>query len=159
MEEGYEMKLGFRVGNFLHEIGSPDLLHAFFSTISYHLEPKGWGTRYPELMQDLYQGKLSASGVKKAYKDLLRIKRKLLSYPSSRIVWDIENLNAEPPGDLLRVGAKDLTAGFVTTTGRSLFDLLLECLRTASERKEEVSVEQFFEKKTPDGSSSFLLEN
>ncbi len=52
------MGIGLNVGDFYYEIGSGDFLHSFFSTISFHLEPEGWGTKYPYLMNELYQGSL-----------------------------------------------------------------------------------------------------
>lgn len=46
------MGISFIVGNISYEIGHPDFFHSFFSTISYHLEPNGWGSKYPILMKN-----------------------------------------------------------------------------------------------------------
>jgi hypothetical protein len=91
------MAVGFRVGSIIDEIGTHDFLHAFFSTISHHLEPAGWGTRYPELMNELYQGRLERVHVEKALEDILDIQQKLTAFPPSAVIWDIENLEARPP--------------------------------------------------------------
>ena len=48
------MAVGFFFDCFYYEVGHVDFLHSFFSTISYHLEPNGWGTKYPKLLNDLY---------------------------------------------------------------------------------------------------------
>lgn len=57
------MAVGFMVDCFFYEVGHGDFVHSFFSTISYHLEKDGWGTKYPLLMNDLYHDKLKWSDV------------------------------------------------------------------------------------------------
>jgi hypothetical protein len=52
--------VGINVGSITDEIGSGDFLHAFFSTISANLEER-WGSRFPVLMNGLYQGSLPAA--------------------------------------------------------------------------------------------------
>jgi 2,3-bisphosphoglycerate-dependent phosphoglycerate mutase len=91
------MGVGFRVGSIVDEIGSHDFLHAFFSTISYHLEPRGWGTQFPELMNELYQGALDQRKATKVSDDLLKIREELKAHGPHEVVWDIENLDAKPP--------------------------------------------------------------
>ena len=41
------MAVAFCVGNLQWEVGASGFLSAFFSTISYHLEPDGFGTGAP----------------------------------------------------------------------------------------------------------------
>ena len=41
------MSLDIRVGGGAWPLGSGDFVHAFFSTVSYHLETDGWGSRFP----------------------------------------------------------------------------------------------------------------
>lgn len=64
------MAVGFKIDFLFYQVGHGDLLHAFFSTISYHLEPEGWGTRYPYLLQHLYKGQLAWSDAASALKEL-----------------------------------------------------------------------------------------
>lgn len=117
------MALGLLVGDASWRVGSPDLLHAFFSTISVRLEPLGWGTRFPALLNDLYQGELSVDGVETALSELLLARRELQSMPPSAIVWDADDPAARPPwGD--KVAAPDLAGCFWTEDGRSLFDVV-----------------------------------
>jgi hypothetical protein len=129
------MAVGFKVGSIVDEVGTHDFLHAFFSTISYHLEPHGWGSRFPELMNELYQGKLEASKAAKVLADVATIKNELTRLPPDKIVWDIDNSNARPPwGNNISSSITSLGNYFVTSTGRDIFEVLVECL-TALQRK------------------------
>ena len=64
------MTVGIKVGSNTDKIGSPAFLHAFFSTISGNLEPNGWGSRFPAIMNKLYQGSISALEVTAAIEEL-----------------------------------------------------------------------------------------
>lgn len=125
------MAVHLRVGNRIWEVGTGDLLHAFFSTVSYHLEPNGWGARFPVLMKSLYQGRLEAAEAEAALNELGTIQAELKAYPPSQVIWDIENLAARPPwGDNISQDITDLSNYFVTSDGRDL----IEVMRMALER-------------------------
>ena len=49
------MAVGFTVGFYYYSIGSADFLHSFFSTVAVNLEDGKWGSRFPVLMNELYQ--------------------------------------------------------------------------------------------------------
>jgi 2,3-bisphosphoglycerate-dependent phosphoglycerate mutase len=136
------MGVGFRVGSVVEEIGTPDFLHAFFSTISGRLEPKGWGTRFPELMGPLYQGALSAEDGPKVLRDLRTIRRELKAYPPWQVIWDIDLQQAKPPwGDQISSGITDLSNYFVTSRGKDLFEVLTECLQTLKQEGGVLTIE------------------
>lgn len=46
------MIVGFRYSDIWNEFGDSDLLHAFFSTICYHLEDNNWGSKYPYVQKN-----------------------------------------------------------------------------------------------------------
>ena len=50
--------MDLRLNTYWYQVGNGDFMHAFFSTICYHLEGKHWGSKYPYLMNELYQGRL-----------------------------------------------------------------------------------------------------
>lgn len=56
------MAVGFSVGFYWFQIGTGDFLHSFFSTVAFNLENKKWGSRFPIIMNKLYQGKLEVEG-------------------------------------------------------------------------------------------------
>lgn len=70
------MAVGIKVGSITDEIGTPDFFHAFFSTVNSNLE-KGWGSRFPVLLNNLYQGGLEAALAAKALAELEEVKGEL----------------------------------------------------------------------------------
>jgi 2,3-bisphosphoglycerate-dependent phosphoglycerate mutase len=138
------MSVGFKVGSIIDEVGTPAFLHAFFSTISYHLEPEGWGSRFPEIMGDLYGGKLDASKAEKALTDVHVIRQELKAYSPEQVVWDIENPQAAPPwGNDISSEITDLSNYFVTSTGRDLFGVLIECLTALQRKSGSLTIESY----------------
>jgi 2,3-bisphosphoglycerate-dependent phosphoglycerate mutase len=123
------MALGLLVGNETWRVGSPDLLHAFFSTVSVRLEPHGWGTRFPALMNELYQGELPVGSVETALSELLLARRELACLPASRVVWDADDPAAAPErARAMAGGAPDLSRCFFTDDGRDLFEVVAAAL-------------------------------
>lgn len=120
------MTLDLQVGDDHWRLGSAEVLHAFFSTISVRLEPQGWGTRFPALMDELYQGELAPGRVETALSELLLARRELALRPPSQVVWDADAPDAPAPwGDAVAGGAPDLSRCFYSDEGRDLFDVLL----------------------------------
>jgi Immunity protein 70 len=136
------MGVGIRVGSIIDEIGSGSFLHAFFSTVSVHGEPGGWGSRFPTLMNRLYQGNLPADSVSSAIAELADAKSILATLPPSEVVWDIENRAAKPPwGDNISPTITNLGNYFVTSTGRDLFAVLEEALNDAAAKGWDATIE------------------
>lgn len=124
------MALYLRVGNRIWEVGTGDFLHAFFSTISYHLEPAGWGSRFPTLMRELYAGSLNADSADAALAELQTVREELKAFSPDQVIWDIENLEARPPwGDFISPEITDLSNYFVTSDGRDLISVMETALQ------------------------------
>jgi hypothetical protein len=135
------MIVGFHIGNSFSEIGSGDFLHSFFSTISFHLEPNGWGTRFPWLMNELYQGELKYDKSGSALIDAMLIKEELKACSPSKVVWDFDNPVSKPPwGDYADKAVTDLSNYHITSTDRVLMDLLIECLTYQTECKKPLTI-------------------
>lgn len=123
------MALGLHVGDLTWRVGSPDLLHAFFSTITVRLEPLGWGTRFPALLNELYDGELPPDRVETALSELLLARRELSFLPSDRLVWDADDPTAtSPSAAAVAGGAPDASKCFYTEDGKDLFDVLVAAL-------------------------------
>ncbi len=138
------MTVGFKVGSIIDEVGAQDFLHAFFSTISYHLEPQGWGSRFPEFMNQLYQGSLESKLANKVLTDLVTIQHELKDRRPDQVVWDIEDLSVQPPwGSKISTHIKDLSNYFVTSTGRDLFEVIIECLEAAHRERCDITIEHY----------------
>jgi hypothetical protein len=135
------MAVSIQTGPRFYEIGTSDFLHAFFSTVSFHLEPKGWGTRFPALMMELYQGALPQEHIPSAEKELAEIKAGLSNYPPSQVIWDIDNLDAKPPwGSNISPDVKSLANYFGTSNGKDLLEVIASALEFARAKKADVSV-------------------
>jgi 2,3-bisphosphoglycerate-dependent phosphoglycerate mutase len=112
-------------------LGTPDFIFAFFSTVRVRLEPTGWGSRFPTVMNELYGGELAPEHAPAALAELDQIREELRRLPPSALVWDAEDLSQPaPPG--VREAAADLAGCFVTEGGREVFDPIGEALAYAA---------------------------
>ena len=89
--------VGFKVKFYWYQIGSGDFLHAFFSTVAYNLENMKWGSRFPVIMKELYQGHLPKEHVDAAIGELAVISAELRDLSPDRVIWDIEDLSKQIP--------------------------------------------------------------
>lgn len=129
------MTVGIELGSAIEEIGAPDFFHAFFSTISGNLEPDGWGSRFPALINELYRGELAQRDASLALTELEIVRRELAGLPVDRLIWDIEDRTRAPPwGNRIAETITDLSNYFVTSTGRDLIDALHEVFESLRDR-------------------------
>lgn len=131
---GKNMAIGFKVEFFWYQIGTGDFLHSFFSTIAYNLENKNWGSRFPIIMNELYQGKMRAENVDKAITELEIIKKELKKYPPQKAIWDIDDLSKQSPwGDNISKDITDLSNYFVTSDGADFLTIFLHALEKSKQ--------------------------
>ncbi|MGJ7542290.1 Imm70 family immunity protein [Variovorax sp. LT1R16] len=132
------MAVGVTVGSITDELGAPSFVHSFFSTISAHCEPTGWGLRFPHLMNELYQGRLAHGNALLALAELQQAKATLSNLPPADVVWDIENRQSKPPwGDNIAPHITSLGNYFVSSTGRDVFQILEEALEASAEERRD----------------------
>ncbi|CAM4193784.1 hypothetical protein BAMA_23975 [Bacillus manliponensis] len=136
------MAVGFSVDIFFYEAGHPDFLHSFFSTISYHTEPEGWGTKYPLLMQDLYFKKLNWKDAPEALRNVEEIRGVLNKLSPSEVVWDIENVSKQPPWKDKIPNKITSLANYHMIQGTIFLDLLKHALEKSAEYKVDVIIEK-----------------
>jgi 2,3-bisphosphoglycerate-dependent phosphoglycerate mutase len=128
------MATAIEVENIATELGNQDFVHGFFSTISCRLENGVWGSKFPILMTELYQGTLKGAHASAALSELRNAKTLLAKFPPKDVVWDIEDLSASPPwGDNIASDITNLSNYFVTSTGRDMFDVVEETLEYAAQ--------------------------
>ncbi|WP_210367727.1 immunity 70 family protein [Bacillus sp. REN3] len=136
------MAVGFKVKYYWYQVGHGDFLHSFFSTISYHLEQNGWGTEYPFLLNELYNGKLENKNIDSAICELEAIKKELQKFSPSQVVWDIEDLSKRPPwGDNISKDITNLSNYFITSEGEDLIDILMKALEKGQKTNSDVFIE------------------
>lgn len=132
------MAVGVTVGSITDELGAPSFVHSFFSTISAHCEPTGWGRRFPHLMNELYQGRLPHGNALLALAELRKAKATLSNLPHTSVVWDIENRQSKPPwGDNIAPHITSLGNYFVSSTGRDVFQILEGALVASAEEQRD----------------------
>lgn len=79
-------------------LGNGDVLYSFFSTVSKLLEPNGWGTRFPYLLNYLCDyGVVKYEDVDKLKKEVLFIKYMLRQYNLTQAVYDYKYPELEIP--------------------------------------------------------------
>ncbi|WP_147534943.1 immunity 70 family protein [Bacillus marasmi] len=130
------MAVGILVDCFYYELGHSDFVHSFFSTISYHLEKEGWGTKYPLLMNELYNDKLNWNEVSVVKANLIEIEQELSKYLPEQVIWDIDDLSKNPPwGDKISPKVTSLANYFATNDGKTFFEVLRTAIDVAEEDK------------------------
>lgn len=136
------MATGFSVDFLWYPVGTDEFLHSFFSTISYHLEPGGWGSRFPYLMNHLYQGKLKWQDVPYAIKEAEEVRTLLEKFKPSEVVWDIDDLKKQPPwGDNISSDITSLSNYFVTSNGKDMFEVLFKALENSLSEETDVEIQ------------------
>ena len=126
--------VGFQVQYFFFPIGSADFLHSFFSTVSYHLEYRKWGSRFPVIMNEVYQGYLLPEHAEQAREELSVITAELKNLKPHQIIWDIDDLSKEPPWEVpISEEITDLANYFITSDGADFITIFNHALLKAIE--------------------------
>lgn len=133
--------VGFKVGCIWYEIGAASFLHSFFSTVAYNLEGGNWGTRFPAIMNELYQGKLTNANVPNAKAELNTIESELKDLSPDKVIWDMEDLAKQPPwGTNISNQITDLSNYFITSDGRDFLTIFHKALDAAIEIKKDIII-------------------
>lgn len=107
-----------------------------------NLEPAGWGSRFPILMKKLYEGNVPNGDLRKLRSELVTVRAELRSFPTTKIVWDFEHRDRQPPwGKKISSSITDLSNYFVTSDGKDLFDFILGAIAKAEHEKTKIKVE------------------
>ncbi|MCX7113287.1 MAG: Imm70 family immunity protein [Proteobacteria bacterium] len=137
------MSVGVRVGSIVDEVGASSFFNAFFSTITALLEQNKPSLRFPQISISFYKGKVEVENIEKAVNELREIKQEFAKYPPSSVVWDLEDRTKQPPwGKNISPDITSMENYFVSSTGRDLFDLLLEAFEYAEKKSLPVSIEE-----------------
>jgi len=121
-------------------LSEEDVLASFFSTVSYRLEPDGWGTRFPALMDDLYLGHLPAERVAEAASELATVREELARLPAAEAIADYDDPErpAFPPPESSDAVAAEY---FRSHDDRELLTVLDRGLEVAREHDAPLEIE------------------
>ncbi len=126
--------VGFKVKYYWFQIGSGDFLFSFFSTVAYNLENQKWGSKFPVIMNELYQGELNSTHIPEAINELEQIKQGLAKLSPDKVIWDIKNLSAQSPwGTNISSDITNLLNYFVTSDGEDFITIFNHALEKAEE--------------------------
>lgn len=135
------MAVGFQVHFYWYEIGYGEFLHSFFSTVAYHLESGRWGSRFPIIMNELYQGKMNRENVDRAIEEWNGIQKELQAFAPDKVIWDIDDLSKQPPwGNNISEDITDLSNYFVTSDGKDFMTVFLHALEKAKEVDSDIEI-------------------
>lgn len=83
-------------------------------------------------MKELYQGELKSQHIPIAIHELEQIKKELAKLSPDKVIWDIENLSAQPPwGTSISSDITNLSNYFVTSDGEDFIAIFYHALETA----------------------------
>ena len=107
-------------------------MHSFL-TVCANFEHGKKGNKYPYITKELYGGELTADHVDTTLKELRITEKKLKKYPSSKVMWEKEDLTAQPPwGDNISPVITDLSNYYVTNDGEDFIDVFRDVLEGAT---------------------------
>ena len=135
------MAVGLKLGSITDEIGTSDFFHSFFLTIAGNLEPKGWGTKFPVIMNKFYSGELQQFDAGTALSELNKISEELSLISPDKVIWDIDNGKKEPPwGNKIATTITNLSNYFITSTGRDLISNIREVMEDLKENGGKIEI-------------------
>lgn len=132
----------FTVKYYIYTIGTADFLHAFFSTVCGRLENGKWGSRFPHLMNELYQGVLPVKHLAAGTEELSQIKQELAQFAPDQVIWDIDDRSLTPPwGDNISDDITNLSNYFVTIEGEDFLSVFAAALDKAQQRNASLKIQ------------------
>ena len=111
-----------------------DFLHAFFSTVCGRLENGKWGSRFPHLMNELYQGVLPVKHLAAGTEELSQIKQELAQFAPDQVI-------TPPWGDNISEDITDLSNYFVTSEGEDFLSVFAAALDKAQQRNASLKIQ------------------
>ena len=136
------MATAFTVKYYMYTIGTADFLNAFFSTVCGRLENGKWGSRFPHLMNELYQGVLPVKHLAAGTEELSQIKQELAQFAPDQVIWDIDDRSLTPPwGDNISDDITDLSNYFVTIEGEDFLSVFAAALDKAQQRNAPLKIQ------------------
>ncbi|PZU79594.1 MAG: hypothetical protein DI529_17435 [Chryseobacterium sp.] len=136
------MAVGLRTVPIFYMIGTGSFMHSFFSTIAYRLEDNKWGSKFPNLMNKLYNAEIETTESKWVLDELKVIKQELSKLTPDKVIWDIDDLTKLPPwGDNIAKTITNLSNYFVTSDGKQLLDIFENALQSSIDIKKPIKIQ------------------
>lgn len=135
------MSVALKVGLRYYTIGTSGFFNSFFSTVFMRLEGGNWGSRYPIVMNELYQGNVSIYNLKDCLLELESIQLEFSKLPSHENVWNFENLDEIAPwGTRICSELENLSDYFITVNGSNLLEMMIRVFQHAISVDKQVEI-------------------
>lgn len=136
-------KVFLLVEPFSFELLEIPLYRSFFDNVCFYLENKIWGSRFPIVMKNLYNGAVEVSNLKDLLKEIDIIQQEFSKIEVNDLIWDIENLEERCPYLDNMVDEIKTLADFWKTSYKSedMFEILKRIINFAIENQTEILVE------------------
>jgi hypothetical protein len=135
----------FQVDFLWYPLGSEEVVHSLFSTISYNLEPNGWGTKFPILMHNLYSGRVEIADINKAQDEYNIIKEHIKNIPTRSVVFDISDVTLEDTYLVDNRSRKNVYEYFQIDKNASFIDALGKAIERAIELNQPLRLKHISE--------------
>jgi len=126
-----------RVGRQARELGQQSAMDALFITISCRLEPKGRGTRFPAVMDDLYSGFVRPDRAPAVLRELREIEDEARVLPVNQVLWNLDGRDDEQDTPVNR-RATNVFDYFIDAEGHPLLSRLQEGVRACHEQNQSL---------------------
>ncbi len=123
-----------RCGGWSVAVGDRRLLDSLVASLSYRLEPEGFGSRFPVLLGEALAGRLEPSRAGEALRELEIASHELRELPPSKA---IDTLDERKPLDLSALpfgAASSLYDLYRTPEGRPMLEVIAEALQVCQQR-------------------------
>ena len=132
------------VGGEARPLASQAIVEAFFATVSYRLEPDGWSSRFPVVLNRLYSSRFEPQDCDAALRELDVIERELKTLPPERAIASLRNLARLDDARLtINRGAANLFEYFVTADGQTpILRELRQAVSTARQIQQPVKMSE-----------------
>ena len=131
------------VGDDSRPLAAQAIIEAFFATVSYCLEPDGWSSRFPVVLNGLYASRFEPQqNADAALRELEIIERELKALPPERAIASLRNLaRLDDAHSTVNRGAANLFEYFVVADGKTpILDELRQAVSTARQTGQPVKM-------------------
>jgi hypothetical protein len=124
----------------IYTIGKADMLYLFFSTIANELENRFWGSRFPKIMNHLYNGELKNIDIKQALEEINLVKEEFKKVNIQKMLSNSENLLKQEIRLPNLLTAKNGYEYFITSNGNNLVEVFIEVMQKAKLHVSDVKI-------------------
>lgn len=121
-----------KAGTWAAPLGDPAAIECLVATLSYRLEPEGFGSRFPVLLTEVLAGRLAPEHAQAAWQELDTAIREARELPAEKIIGSRADRR---PADLAQLpgyrGGASVHDALVPARGRPLLEVIAEGIQAS----------------------------